>query len=234
MLTAVSDCFRFGGRPQRHAQPYERTSAVARRYPRASAGLLQEPADHEQPDAVPGGGRLGGAAVGHDHLDLAGHRVGSGRRPRPRRDRRGRPRCRSGSRWPGGAWSGWPRPRPGRRPGRARSPRGPRPRSWPPTAPPRPRRARPRWAPAGGRPAPRRPAGRGRRPRPGAAPASGWGRGPGRGAGRSPRRRPAPRPCAAAARGRAWRRRRAYRCSWPPARASCPARVPADTLLPLQ
>jgi hypothetical protein len=68
---------RFGGRPQRHAQPHEGAAALARRNPGAAAGLLEEPADHEQPDAVAAWGLDGGPAVGHHHLDLAGRRAGA-------------------------------------------------------------------------------------------------------------------------------------------------------------
>jgi hypothetical protein len=54
VLTALSNRIWFGGWPQRHAQPHERTAAVAGRNPGRAAGLL-----------------------GDHHLHLAGRRVGA-------------------------------------------------------------------------------------------------------------------------------------------------------------
>ena len=140
----VVQWIRLGGWPQRHAQPYE--------VPPPSRG-----ATHDVPPASSRNRRTTNSSMpcppsdasapprsATTHLDLAGRRVGP-TSTSTGRARRGRRRCRSGSRSPGAAWSGWPRPRPGRPPGRARSP-PPRPRSWPPPARSRPGRARPRRA----------------------------------------------------------------------------------------
>ena len=123
MSTAVS-LLRYAGRPQRQAQP-DQGASLPRRHQDCPPASSRNRRTRNSPSRAGRGCEPVAAMVGHDHLDLPACRVGDVDLDPARTAVGGRvvDQVLDGLAEHG---PGWPRPRPGRPPGRARSPRGPR------------------------------------------------------------------------------------------------------------